>query len=160
MKANILRSAVAATVMSGVMLTSYVAPARANGTTNTIIGVAAGIAAIATAVNVAHKNQVAHTVEGYLPDGSVVYEDGHAVAPNGYSWYPGNQGQQIACNDQQCTIYGNGQYGHGYNNNGPYYGNSGYNGGWYGNDGYYGNNDNDGDEYYGSQNHHRRPPNT
>jgi hypothetical protein len=128
MKINILRSAVAATVMSGVMLTSYVAPARADGTTNTIIGVAAGIAAIATAVNVEHKNQVAHTVEGYLPDGSTVYEDGHVVAPNGYSWYPGNQGQQIACNNEQCTIYGNSQYGYsGYNgNNGYYNGNNGY----------------------------------
>jgi hypothetical protein len=117
MNKNILRSAVAAIVLCGVMTTSYVTPARADtGTTNTIIGVAAGIAAIATIANVEHKQAVANTVEGYLPDGSTVYQDGHVVSPNGQSWYPGNQGEQIACNNGQCSIYGNGQYGNnGYN---------------------------------------------
>ena len=50
---------------------------------------------------------MANTVEGYLPDGSVVYEDGHVVDRNGNSWYPGNQGEQIACNGQSCYISSN-----------------------------------------------------
>lgn len=143
MNTNIIRSAVAAAAMCGVMITSIQAPARADSaaTTRTIIGAAAAIAGIATAVNVEHKRQVANTVQGYLPDGSTVYADGHVVAPNGQSWYPGNQGQQIACSNQQCAIYGNGQYGYnGYNNNYNYNNgynyNTGYNSG--GNNGYYG----------------------
>jgi hypothetical protein len=144
MNKHILRSALAAIVMCAVMVTSYAAPARANGTTNTIIGVMAGIAAIATAVNVEHKNQVANTVEGYLPDGSTVYQDGHVVAPNGYSWYPGNQGEQIACNNGQCSVYGNGQYpsngyGNGYNGYGNGY--NGYGNGYNGYNGYNGENE-------------------
>ncbi len=136
MNTNILRSTVAALALCGVMVTSMQAPARADGaaSTRTIIGAAALIAGIATAVNVAHKDQVANTVEGYLPDGSVVYEDGHVVARNGYSWYPGNQGEQIACNGQACTIYANGNQGYG---NG-YYGNGSYGNG---NRGYYSNRD-------------------
>ena len=130
------------------------APARADGaaSTRTIIGAAALIAGIATAVNVAHKDQVANTVEGYLPDGSVVYEDGHVVARNGYSWYPGNQGEQIACNGQACTIYANSNQGYG---NGSY-GNGSYGNGSYGN-GSYGN-ENRGYNRNGNRNGNR-PPN-
>lgn len=154
MNSNIIRSAIAAAAMCGVMVTSIQTPARADtATTTTIIGAAAAIAGIATAVNVAHKHQQATSVQGYLPDGSTVYADGHVVSPNGYSWYPGNQGQQVACNYQQCSINGSGQYGYNGNGNSGYYGNnSGYygnNSGYYGNNsGYYGNTNNGG--YYGN----------
>ena len=68
-------------------------------------------------------------VEGYLPDGSVVFEDGHVVDRNGNSWYPGNQGEQIACNGQSCDItsIGAGYYnnqGNGSQYNAEFYGNS------------------------------------
>lgn len=45
-------------------------------------------------------------MQGYLPDGSTVYRDGRVVSPNGYSWYPGNSGQTVACSDQYCSING------------------------------------------------------
>lgn len=126
MNTSLIRSAVAGLALTGVMMTSIAAPARADGaaTTRTIIGAAAAIAGIATAINVENKHRQATTVTGYLPDGSTVYADGHVVAPNGYSWYPGNQGQQVACNGQYCQITGNGQNGYGYNNGG-YYGYAG-----------------------------------
>ncbi|HTU71790.1 MAG TPA: hypothetical protein VMF11_15915 [Candidatus Baltobacteraceae bacterium] len=108
MKVSILRSTLAAVALAGVLSASLAAPAKADtGTTNTILGILAGVAAVATVENVAHKDAVANTVEGYTRDGSTVYEDGHVVAPNGYSWYPGNQGQSISCNDGSCVIYGN-----------------------------------------------------
>ena len=152
MNTNIFRSLIAAAVMCGVMITSIQAPARADSaaTTRTIIGAAAAIAGIATVVNVENKHRLASTVQGYLPDGSTVYADGHVVAPNGYSYYPGNQGQQIACNNQQCAIYGNGQYG--YNNGG--YNNNNNNGGYYNNNGGYYGNGQYGNGYY--QQGHRR----
>jgi hypothetical protein len=159
MNIPLIRSAVAGLALTGVMMTSIAAPARADGaaTTRTIIGAAAAIAGIATAINVSNKHRQAATVTGYLPDGSTVYADGHVVAPNGYSWYPGNQGQQIACNGQNCQITGNGYgYNGGYNNGGYYNnGNYGYNNSYYGNNnGYYGYNgqpprhhrDHDGDD--------------
>ena len=126
------------------MVTSLAAPARANGaaSTRTIAGIAAVLIGIATAVNVSHKRQAANTVEGYLPDGSVVYADGRVVSPNGNTWYPGNQGEQIACNGQSCvlTSNGNGQYNNGQYNNGQYnngqYNNGQYNNGQYNNDQY------------------------
>ncbi len=157
MNTSLIRSAVAGLALTGVMMTSIAAPARADGaaTTRTIIGAAAAIAGIATVINVENKHRQATTVTGYLPDGSAVYADGHVVAPNGYSWYPGNQGEQVACNGQNCYINGNGQNNYGYNggyynngyNNG--YNNNGYNNGY--NSGYYG---------YTGQSRHRdgRPP--
>ncbi|HET9028614.1 MAG TPA: hypothetical protein VFN49_00425 [Candidatus Aquilonibacter sp.] len=161
MNTPLIRSAVAGLALCGVMMTSIAAPARADGaaTTRTIIGAAAAIAGIATAINVENKHRRANTVVGYLDDGSTVYADGRVVSRNGYSWYPGNQGQQVACNGQSCYVYNNGQNNYGYNN-------GGYNNGAYNNGGYYGNgqyNDNDGDEgnqYYGQQRHQRRnrPP--
>ncbi len=113
-----LRTSLASIALMGVFMTSLGAPARADGaaTTRTIIGIAAGVAAIATAVNVSNKHRKASTVVGYLSDGSTVYADGHVVSPNGYSWYPGNQGQQVACNGQSCYLYNNGQNNYGYNN--------------------------------------------
>ena len=147
MNSNIIRSGVAAAALCGVMVTSIQAPARADGaaTTRTIIGAAAAIAGIATAINVENKHRQATTIQGYLPDGSTVYADGHVVAPNGSSWYPGNQGQRVACSSQQCAIYGNGKYG--YNGNNGSYGN-----GQYGN-GYY-----DNGQYYGDAHRHRHGP--
>ncbi len=166
MNTSLIRSAVAGLALTWVMMTSIAAPARADGaaTTRTIIGAAAAIAGIATAINVSNKHREATTVTGYLPDGSTVYADGHVVAPNGYSWYPGNQGEQVACNGQQCYI--NGQNGYGYNggynnggynnggyNNGGYYSNGSYNNGGYGNGGYYGYNG-----QYRHRDRDRRPP--
>ena len=91
MKSSIVRSTLAAVALAGVLGGAVSAPASANtGTTNTILGIAAGIAAIATVENVEHKNAVANTVEGYTRDGGTVYEDGHVVTRDGRSWYPGN----------------------------------------------------------------------
>ncbi len=113
-----------------------IAPASADqaaATRNTILGAAALIAGIAIESNVAHKNAVANTVEGYTRNGATIYQDGHVVEPNGQSYYPGNEGQQIACDGNGgCSISGNNGY-NGYNSyNG--YGNSRYgntdNGGW------------------------------
>jgi len=95
-----------------------IAPASADqaaATRNTILGAAALIAGIAIESNVAHKNAVANTVEGYTSNGATVYQDGHVVEPNGQSYYPGNENQQIACNGNGgCSISGN----YGYGNNG------------------------------------------
>ena len=108
MNTSAFRSSLAGLALFGILTTSLAAPALADGAASTrnIIGAAAAIIGIATAVNVSNKNRVANTVEGYLPDGSVVFEDGHVVDRNGNSWYPGNQGEQIACNGQSCDIIG------------------------------------------------------
>lgn len=118
MNTSAFRSSLAGLALFGILTTSLAAPALADGAASTrnIIGAAAAIIGIATAVNVSNKNQVANTVEGYLPDGSVVFEDGHVVDRNGNSWYPGNQGEQISCNGQSCDIISNG--GGYYNNQG------------------------------------------
>jgi hypothetical protein len=107
---------------------STVKPAAADqaaATRNLILGAAAAIAIGITAANVAHKNAVAHTVQGYLPDGATVYENGEVVMPDGQSYYPGNYGESVACSGGYCTIGGNGYAGYGYD---PY----GYNGYAYG----------------------------
>jgi hypothetical protein len=121
MNTSAFRSSLAGLALFGILTTSLAAPALADGAASTrnIIGAAAAIIGIATAVNVSNKNRVANTVEGYLPDGSVVFEDGHVVDRNGNSWYPGNQGEQIACNGQSCIITSNdaGYYNNGYYNN-------------------------------------------
>ena len=138
------------TLALAVMLTGGLAmtnahPARADQaavTRNTILGAAALVAGIAVESNVAHKRQVANTVEGYLPDGSTVYGDGRVVSPNGQTYYPGNYGQRVACNAGSCYLTGQPNNGYGYNYpgyNSPAYNNQGYN---------YGTapSDNDGDE--------------
>ncbi len=131
MNKNIVRSALTALGLGATLATSMAAPAMADQTStrNIILGAAAAIG-IATAVNVEHKHQLATTVQGYLPDGSTVYQDGHVVSQNGQTWYPGNYGQNVACSNQYCTISGGNGYGYGYNG----YGNNGYNG--YGYNGY------------------------
>lgn len=97
------------------------APALADGaasTRNIILGAAALVAGIAIESNVAHKNAVANTVEGYLPNGATVYEDGNVVLPNGESYYPGNYGESIDCNGEQCSISSsNGYQSNGYQSN-------------------------------------------
>lgn len=133
MKASILRSGVAALALGGIIAGATALPARADTTTtkNILYGAAAAAAAF-TLYNVEHKQQLAHTVQGHLSDGSTVYGDGRVVSPNGYSWYPGNNGQTVACSNQYCTVsggnygygYNNGYNGYGYNNNGGYYGSS------------------------------------
>lgn len=90
-------------------------PARADtSTTRNLIYGAAVAAAAFTLYNVEHKHQLATSVQGYLPDGSTVYRDGRVVSPNGYSWYPGNNGQTVACSNQYRTINGNYNNGYGY----------------------------------------------
>lgn len=120
---GIMKTIGAATIASVIALGAMPKPAAADeGTTNTIIAAAAAVALGLTVANVAHKNAVANTVEGYTQDGSTVYQDGHVVLPNGQSYYPGNYNQSIACNNGSCGIsggngyYGNGYYGNGYNN--------------------------------------------
>jgi hypothetical protein len=124
MNKNIVRSALTALALGATLATSMAAPAMADQTStrNIILGAAAAIG-IATAVNVEHKHQLATTVQGYLPDGSTVYQDGHVVSQNGQTWYPGNYGQNVACSNQYCTISGGNGYGrYGYNG----YGSNGY----------------------------------
>jgi hypothetical protein len=160
-----VRSAAATLVMSAMAFGGAVQPAKAD-TTSTLIITAAAAIGLMTAINVAQKNAKARQLVGYLPDGSQVYADGHVVARNGQTWYPGNYGQNIACNGQQCYVsggnigygqapygygqgqapysYGQGQAPYGYGSGG-YYGNSypaGYSNGYptgYNNGGYYGN---------------------
>jgi hypothetical protein len=124
MKSTLLRSGVAAVTLGAVLFSATGLPAQASTTTtrNIIYGAAAAAAAI-TLYNVVHKDQLASSVQGYLPDGSTVYADGHVVTPNGQTWYPGNQGERVACSNQYCTIQGaytNNGYGngYGYTNNG------------------------------------------
>ena len=135
MKILNVRSGIAALALGAVLVPLAGLPAKADTTTtqNILYGAAAAAAAF-TLYNVEHKHTLATAVEGYLPNGSTVYQDGHVVSPNGQSWYPGNFGQTVACSNQYCTISGGNGAGYGYN--GGYYGN---NGGYYGNNGgYYG----------------------
>lgn len=84
-------------------------PAKADGaasTRNIILGIGALAAGIAIESNVARKNTAANTVTGQTSDGSTVFNDGHVVTPDGQSYYPGNDGQSIACNDGSCSITG------------------------------------------------------
>lgn len=135
-----VRSAAATLVMSAMAFGGAVQPAKAD-TTSTLIITAAAAIGLMTAINVTQKNAKARQLIGYMPDGSQVYADGHVVARNGQTWYPGNYGQNIACNGQQCYVtggnvgYGQAPYGYGGygNGNGGYYGNAypaGYNGGY------------------------------
>jgi len=108
----------AAVLVGALAFGSAVKPAAADQaavTRNTILGAAAAVAIGLTVANVEHKDAVASTIEGYTPDGSTVYEDGHVVLPNGQTYYPGNVGQSIACNGGQCLISGGGGFdGYGY----------------------------------------------
>lgn len=125
-----LTSIITATALAATFAFGAAQPAKADQTTtdDIILGAAALAAGIATYTNVQHKNQLATTVQGYTPWGATVYEDGHVVLPNGQSYYPGNVGQQIACNGTTCQIYQNG-VAVGYGGYGPGYG--GYNAGYY-----------------------------
>lgn len=159
MNNNIVRSGIAALALGAMLVPATGLPAKADTSTtqNILIGAAAA-AAVFTGINVERKHQLATTVQGYLPDGSAVYQDGHVVSRNGVSWYPGNYGETIACSNQMCQIQGNGgNYGYGrygyspYGSSAPYgysapqnypsggyYNNGTYNNGNYNNGGYYG----------------------
>jgi len=152
-----VRSGVTALALGAVLVSATGLPAKADTTsTRNIIYGAAAAAAAFTLYNVEHKHALATTVQGYLPDGSTVYKDGHVVSQNGQSWYPSNNGETVACSNQYCTISGNNNGNYGYNNggynNGGYsgYNNGAYNNGSYynnsNNGSYYGQNDNNGDE--------------
>jgi hypothetical protein len=109
---NKLQVSLAALTAAGMLSISTMAPASADSaasTRNIILG-AAAIAGIAIEANVARKNAQANAMSGYLPDGSAVYGDGHVVAGNGYSYYPGNNGQTVSCSDGSCSIADNGSY--------------------------------------------------
>jgi hypothetical protein len=120
MKTSTLRTAVAALIIGAIAFSSTARPAQAN-TTSTILITAAAVAALATGINVAEKNARANSVVGYLRNGSVVFADGHVVAPNGQSWYPGNAGESIACNGQYCSIVQGDYNNYGYINYGSSY---------------------------------------
>ncbi len=131
---NKLQLTLAAIAAAGTLSISTMAPASADSaasTRNIILG-AAAIAGIAIEANVAHKNAQANAISGYLPDGSAVYGDGHVVAGNGYSYYPGNNGQNVSCGDGRCSIGYTGQTNNGYNGN--RYNGNGYNGNSFAND--------------------------
>jgi hypothetical protein len=153
MNKSIVRSGVAALALGAVLASATALPARANTTTDILYGAAAAAAAV-TLYNVEHKHQLATTVQGYLPDGSTVYADGRVVSPNGYSWYPGNNGETVACSNQYCSIDGGNGYGYnGYsretntnNNNYAYRNSRHYN--------YNGNRDNDRDGQGRHRGHH------
>ena len=140
-----IKLALTGLALTGALGLSTIAPAKADGaasTRNIFLGAAALIAGVAIESNVARKNASANNVQGYLQDGSTVYQDGHVVDRNGQSYYPGNEGQQVSCNGQSCyvtnngqTAYDNGSYGNGYNN-GSYRNdgrNNGNRNGWNGN---------------------------
>lgn len=110
---NKLMTAITATALAATFGFATIAPASADqaaATRNEILGGLALAVGIATAINVGNKNAAANTVQGYTRDGSTVYNDGHVVAQDGDSYYPGNQGQQIACNNGDCSVYGNNGY--------------------------------------------------
>jgi hypothetical protein len=139
-----LRTTMAAVLAATTLGLANVQPARADGaasTRNIILGAAALVAGVAIESNVAHKNAQADTIQGYLPGGRAVYADGHVVLPNGQSYYPGNYGQTVACNDGACSLSG------GTGNVSPGYDGNGYVGGGYGYDNpYAGRNRNAGDQ--------------
>jgi hypothetical protein len=119
MNKNIVRSGVAALALGAVLISATGLPAKADTTsTQNIIYGAAAAAAAFTLYNVEHKHQLVTTVQGYLPDGSTVYKDGHVVSRNGQTWYPGNYGETVACSNNYCNISGGNGYGYGYNNGG------------------------------------------
>jgi len=144
---NKLQLTLAALAAAGTLSLTTMAPASADGAASTrnIIFGAAAIAGIAIESNVAHKNAQANTISGYLPDGSAVYGDGHVATGNGYSYYPGNNGQNVSCNDGRCNIAYANQNGNasnadpnngwnnGYNGNGNWNNNTGNNDFAYGN---------------------------
>ena len=103
---NKLTILMAALLMVTTLGLSNAQPARADGVTSTrnIILGAAALAGILISSNVAHKNDLANTVAGYTPQGDTVFEDGRVVDRYGNSYYPGNQGESIACQDGTCQI--------------------------------------------------------
>lgn len=138
---NKLQLALVALATAGTVSLAMPAPASADSaasTRNIILG-AAAIAGIAIESNVARKNAQTKNITGYLPDGSAVYADGHVVTNNGYSYYPGNNGQNVSCTNGRCYVANNGngnQYGNpnsGWANSGNgQYGNGQYRNGQYG----------------------------
>ncbi|MHB8146248.1 MAG: hypothetical protein ACYDGM_03165 [Vulcanimicrobiaceae bacterium] len=158
MKYTFLRTAVAGIALCSIFVTAIPRPAKANTTTTLLLG-AAAIAGLATAINVENKHRAAGTVIGYLSNGDPVYQDGHIVGNNGQIYYPGNNGQQVSCNGQQCYLvaangnggyYNNGNYNNGNYNNGNY-NNGNYNNGNY-NNGYNNGNYNNGNYNNGNYN--------
>src|SRR5476649_2930371 len=113
---NKLTTSLTALVLAAGFSFATIAPASADqaaATRNEILGGLALIAGIATAVNVSNKNAQANTVQGYTANGSTVYNDGHVVQPDGQSYYPGNENQQISCNNGNCAVYANNGYDNG-----------------------------------------------
>ena len=111
-----LTTILGAGAMAAVIAVGAARPATADEqTTQTIIlGAAAVVTGVAIEANVARKARLANTIVGYTPYGAAVYADNHVVLPNGYSYYPNNVGQTIACNGGACTINGAGPSNTGY----------------------------------------------
>lgn len=113
-----VQTAIAAALCVTTLGLATMGPAKADGaasTRNIILGAAALIAGAAIESNVANKNAKANSVSGYTRNGSTVYGDGRVVTPDGQSYYPGNDGRSIACNDGRCSISGGGSpYSTGY----------------------------------------------
>ncbi len=103
------KAAMAAAVAATVAVGANIQPARADSaasTRNILFGVAA-IAGIAIESNVAHKNAQAARIQGYLPNGDVVYGDDRVVARDGDTYYPNSNGQQLSCDNGSCVVYAN-----------------------------------------------------
>jgi hypothetical protein len=105
-------SSLARVVLAAFLIASFgmtsAQPARADQAAfsrNIAIGAALAAVGIIIGSNVAHKAQLASTVVGYTQDGATVYADGRVAYANGYSFYPGDHGQQIACRNMSCTLY-------------------------------------------------------
>lgn len=135
----------AALLMVATLGLSNVQPARADGaasTRNLLLGAAAIAAGFIISNNVAHKNQLATTVAGYTPQGDTVYQDGRVVDRNGNSYYPGSNGESIACQDNVCQIVsdnaanGDSAYNGYYRSNGTTWSNNAYNNGYNAYNGY------------------------
>jgi len=104
---KMLTRSIPAVFVAALMIAGPAAPARAN-TTSTLIG--AAVSAIASAMNI-NANGQANAVVGILPNGDRVYSDGRAVAANGQTYYPGDLGQTLRCQNDRCTVAGtNGMY--------------------------------------------------
>lgn len=107
---NLFTRTAPAALLAVLMVAAPAQQARAN-TTSTLILIGAAVAAAATAINVSNKNAKAHDLVGYLSNGDRAYADGHVVTRNGGTYYPGDHGQTLQCQNMRCTIVGtNGMY--------------------------------------------------
>lgn len=127
-----LQLGLAALAVAGTLSLTMPTPALADGAASTrnIIFGAAAIAGIAIEANVAHKNAQANRISGYLPNGSAVYGDGHVTNRDGSTYYPANYGQNVSCNNGNCSVANAAANQNGSRYNGGYAGYVRPNNGW------------------------------